>query len=163
MFERKSSYKVLLRSSFPSPALWPKPKREQRAPLGMLWESSAMQGKVRPTQTKVSNDALGTDAADFLCFGCFLTCMCMWVFVGVCVDVCWTVRLVDTHLHFTGLLTPRTWRGSWPAVDWFISSQHTENNAPLRWLSRNIFGLTTYAYTHTYFALYPYTYYALYP
>lgn len=84
MFEHKSSYKVLLRSSFPSPALWPKPKREQRAPLGMLWESSAMQGKVRPTQTKVSNDALGTDAADFLCFGCFLTCMCMWVFVGVC-------------------------------------------------------------------------------
>lgn len=80
------------------------------APLGLLWKPSAMQGKVRAIQTKVSNDALGTDAADFLCFGCFLTSMCMcmwvWVWVWVCVAVCWVVRLVDTHLHFTGLLSP---------------------------------------------------------
>lgn len=59
----------------------------------------------------MSNDALGTDAADFLCFGC-LPQMC--VYVCECVECVWVVRPVATHLHFTGLLRPELGVASGP-------------------------------------------------
>lgn len=39
MFEHKSSYKVLLRSSFPSPALWPKTQEGAESAIGYVVEA----------------------------------------------------------------------------------------------------------------------------